>query len=68
MITGGRISLAVGFTAMLVSTLVGLLVGSLAGMSRGALGPLLMWVTDLFLALPATALAAAASSICFGTR
>ncbi len=52
MITGGRISLAVGFTAMLVSTLVGLLVGSLAGMSRGALGPLLMWVTDLFLALP----------------
>ena len=52
MIAGGRISLAVGFTAMLVSTLVGLLVGSLAGMSRGLLGPLLMWVTDLFLALP----------------
>ena len=52
MITGGRISLAVGFTAMMVSTLVGLLVGSLAGMSRGTLGPILMWVTDLFLALP----------------
>ncbi len=52
MITGGRISLAVGFTAMLVSTIVGLLVGSLAGMSRGVLGPVLMWVTDLFLALP----------------
>ena len=52
MIAGGRISLAVGFTAMLVSTLVGLLIGSFAGMSRGALGPILMWVTDLFLALP----------------
>ena len=52
MIYGGRISLAVGVAAMLVATVVGLTVGSLAGMSRGALGPLLMWVTDLFLALP----------------
>ena len=52
MIYGGRISLAVGFAAMLVATLVGLLVGSLAGMSRGLLGPVLMWVTDLFLSLP----------------
>ena len=52
MIYGGRISLAVGIAAMLVATVVGLTVGSLAGMSRGALGPLLMWVTDLFLALP----------------
>ena len=52
MIYGGRISLAVGVAAMLVATVVGLTVGSLAGMSRGALGPILMWVTDLFLALP----------------
>jgi len=52
MIYGGRISLAVGFAAMLVATLVGLVVGSLAGMSRGLLGPVLMWVTDLFLSLP----------------
>ncbi len=52
MIYGGRISLAVGVTAMLVATSVGLAVGSLAGMSRGFLGPVLMWVTDLFLALP----------------
>ena len=52
MISGGRISLAVGVSAMLVATVVGLTVGSLAGMSRGALGPVLMWVTDLFLALP----------------
>ena len=52
MIAGGRISLAVGLAAMLVATVIGLTVGSLAGMSRGALGPMLMWVTDLFLALP----------------
>ena len=52
MIYGGRISLAVGIAAMLIATLVGLVVGSLAGMSRGLLGPVLMWVTDLFLSLP----------------
>jgi peptide/nickel transport system permease protein len=52
MISGGRISLAVGFAAMFVSVLVGTLIGALAGMSRGALGHFLMWLTDLFLALP----------------
>jgi peptide/nickel transport system permease protein len=52
MIYGGRISLAVGLAAMLVSVLVGTLIGAIAGMSRGALGHVLMWVTDLFLSLP----------------
>ena len=52
MIYGGRISLAVGLAAMLVSVLVGTLIGAVAGMSRGALGHVLMWVTDLFLSLP----------------
>ena len=52
MISGGRISLAVGFAAMIVSVLVGTLVGALAGMSRGWVGHFLMWLTDLFLALP----------------
>jgi peptide/nickel transport system permease protein len=52
MIYGGRISLAVGFAAMLVATFVGLLVGSFAGMSRRLLDPVLMWLTDLFLSLP----------------
>jgi peptide/nickel transport system permease protein len=52
MMYGGRISLAVGLAAMLVSVLVGTLVGALAGMSRGALGYVLMWLTDLFLSLP----------------
>lgn len=52
MIYGGRISLAVGLAAMLVSVFIGTLIGSLAGMSRGALGHGLMWLTDLFLSLP----------------
>ncbi|OKO74616.1 ABC transporter permease [Bradyrhizobium sp. NAS96.2] len=52
MIYGGRISLAVGLAAMLVSVFVGTLIGALAGMSRGALGYGLMWLTDLFLSLP----------------
>ena len=49
---GGRISLAVGLSAMLVACIVGTLVGSLAGMSRGSVDAGLMWLTDLFLSLP----------------
>ncbi len=49
---GGRISLAVGFTAMLVAVGVGVLVGSVAGMAGGKLDAALMWLTDLFLSLP----------------
>ena len=52
MIYGGRISLAVGFTAMLVATFLGILIGSLAGMSKGPLDAFLTWLTDLFLSLP----------------
>jgi peptide/nickel transport system permease protein len=49
--TGGRISLAVGITAMLIGTFIGTAVGLLAGFFR-ALDGILMRVTDLFLALP----------------
>jgi peptide/nickel transport system permease protein len=52
MLYGGRISLSVGLTAMLVAVIVGTLVGAVAGMSRGAIDMALMWLTDLFLALP----------------
>lgn len=48
---GGRVSLLVGFTAMLISLVVGTLVGVLAGYFRRLDGPL-MRLTDLFLALP----------------
>ena len=52
MMYGGRISLAVGFAAMLVALIVGVLVGSVAGMASGWVDAALMWLTDLFLALP----------------
>jgi peptide/nickel transport system permease protein len=50
---GGRISLAVGLSAMFVAATVGVLVGAIAGMSRGSVDAILMWLADLFLALPA---------------
>jgi peptide/nickel transport system permease protein len=49
---GGRISLAVGFAAMLTAMSTGVLVGAIAGMSRGWIDSALMWITDLFLSLP----------------
>ena len=49
---GGRISLAVGFCAMLVAAVVGVMVGAIAGMSRGSVDAALMWLADLFLSLP----------------
>jgi peptide/nickel transport system permease protein len=52
MIYGGRISLAVGFAAMVVAIVVGTVIGAIAGMSRGWVSPALMWLTDLFLSLP----------------
>jgi peptide/nickel transport system permease protein len=52
MLYGGRISLAVGLAAMLMAMLVGVTIGAVAGISRGAVDALLMWVTDLFLSLP----------------
>ena len=50
-LAGGRISLAVGFTAMLLSLVLGTVVGVLAGYFNRLDGPL-MRTTDLFLALP----------------
>ncbi len=50
---GGRISLSVGFAAMMVAMPVGTTIGAVAGMSRRWVGPALMWLTDLFLSLPA---------------
>lgn len=52
MLYGGRISIAVGFAAMLIAIVVGTIVGAIAGMSRGSVDAALMWLTDLFLSLP----------------
>jgi peptide/nickel transport system permease protein len=52
MLYGGRISIAVGLAAMMMSILVGVVIGATAGISRGSVDAVLMWVTDLFLSLP----------------
>ncbi len=51
MMAGGRVSLAVGLTAMTLSIGLGTLIGVVAGYFRRLEGPL-MRLTDLFLALP----------------
>lgn len=51
MMAGGRVSIAVGLTAMLLALVLGTLVGVLAGFFRRLDGPL-MRLTDLFLSLP----------------
>jgi peptide/nickel transport system permease protein len=51
MMIGGRISLAVGITAMIVGVIMGTSVGILAGFFKRLDGPL-MRLTDMFLALP----------------
>jgi len=50
-LAGGRVSLAVGVSAMLLSIFLGALIGILSGFFRRLDGPL-MRLTDLFLALP----------------
>ena len=51
MIAGGRVSMAVGLTAMALSVVIGTFVGVIAGYFR-RLDGVLMRMTDLFLALP----------------
>lgn len=51
MMTGGRISIAVGVAAMIIAIFLGTLIGVLAGYFQSLDGPL-MRLTDLFLALP----------------
>ncbi len=50
-LAGGRVSLAVGITAMLLSLILGTAIGVVAGYFKKLDGPLMRF-TDLFLALP----------------
>src|SRR5262245_2286346 len=43
MLYGGRLSIAVGLTAMLIAVVVGVVVGALPGSSRGSVDAPLMW-------------------------
>jgi len=52
MLYGGRISLAVGVVAMLISITIGTTVGATAGQLGGVPDHVLMRITDLFLSLP----------------
>jgi peptide/nickel transport system permease protein len=52
MLYGGRISLAVGVTAMVIALSVGTLIGAAAGYTGGTTDHVLMRLTDLFLSLP----------------
>ena len=56
----GQISLKVGFTVALISTIVGTTVGSIAGYFGGWVDQMLMRFTDLFLVVPALAILAIA--------
>ena len=51
-LSGGRISLAVGVSAMVVAISLGTTIGAVAGFFGGIADVLLMRFTDLFLALP----------------
>jgi len=48
----GRISLLVGFFAMLISTAIGTLIGVIAGYYGGRIGAVLMRIVDAFLSFP----------------
>jgi peptide/nickel transport system permease protein len=52
MLSGGRISLAVGIVSMLIAISLGVLIGAVAGHFGGVLDHTLMRLTDLFLSLP----------------
>ncbi len=49
---GGRISLTVGITSMVVAIFLGTTIGAIAGFYGGLIDSLLMRLTDLFLSLP----------------
>ncbi len=65
MLLGGRISLSVGFIAVLISLLVGITLGSLAGYFRGWVDQVVMWLINVIWSLP-TMLLVIAISIALG--
>jgi peptide/nickel transport system permease protein len=58
----GRTSLMIGFSAMVVSSVIGTIVGVVAGYRGGAAGSLLMRIVDAFLSIPSIFLLLALSA------
>lgn len=52
LVLGTRISLSVGFIAVLISVVVGLLVGGVGGFFRGAVDDVVMWLINVVWSLP----------------
>lgn len=52
LVYGARVSLSVGFLAVLISVTLGVVVGTVAGFWEGAIGAVLLGLTDFALALP----------------
>ena len=52
LIIGTRVSLAVGFIALIVSLLVGVLLGALAGYYRGWVDEIIMWLVNVTWSIP----------------
>lgn len=48
----GRISLSVGFLAMLLSTFIGIIIGTISGFKGGKTDVILMRFTDIFMSVP----------------
>ena len=63
LLMAGRISLAVGFSAMAISMLIGVCVGLLAGYYRGIIGAVLMRLVDAMLCFPSIFLLLAVSAL-----
>jgi peptide/nickel transport system permease protein len=63
---GARVSLTIGFAAMLTATLIGVLVGVLAGFHGGKLDLLLMRFTEMCMTIPGILLAVAFAGVMDG--
>jgi peptide/nickel transport system permease protein len=63
LIYGGRLSLFMGFTPVILATLIGGLLGVVAGYLGGAVNMMVMRVIDVFYAFPSVLLAVAISGV-----
>jgi peptide/nickel transport system permease protein len=63
LIYGGRLSLFMGLTPVVIATLVGSLLGIVAGYAGGAVNSAIMRVIDVFYAFPSVLLAVAISGV-----